>query len=106
MNLSGILVVATPPHLAAVTAELAALPGVEVHHTDPPSGRIIVVQEAESIDDEVAGLKRIKQLPHVVMAEMAYHYFAEDPQNYPPERVQALDRPSVPDYLTPDNLTD
>ncbi|MDZ7753820.1 MAG: chaperone NapD [Gammaproteobacteria bacterium] len=106
MNLSGILVVATPPHMAAVVAELDALPGVEVHHTDPPSGRIIVVQEAESIDDEVAGLKRIKQLPHVVMAEMAYHYFAEDPQNYPPERVEALDRPAVPDYLTADNLTD
>ncbi len=99
MNLSGILVVAKPPNMAAVVAELAALPGVEVHHTDPPCGRIIVVQEAESIDDEVAGLKRIKQLPHVVMAEMAYHYFAEDPRNYPPERVGALDGPTVPDYL-------
>lgn len=100
MNLSGILVVATPQNLGAVVADLTALPGVEVHHTDPPSGRIIVVQEAESIDEEVAGLKRIKQLSRVVMAEMAYHYFAEDPQNYPPERVAALDGPNVPDYLT------
>ncbi len=106
MNLSGILVVATPPNMAAVVAQLAALPGVEVHHTDPPSGRIIVVQEAGSIDDEVAGLKRIKQLTHVVMAEMTYHYFAEDPQNYPPERVEALDGPNRPDYVMPDYLTD
>lgn len=99
MNLSGILVVTKPEHMEAVVSGLADLPGVEVHHTDPASGRIIAVQEAPSIDDEVAGLKRIKGLPHVVLAEMAYHYFGDDPQSYPPERLAALDGPAVPDFL-------
>ncbi len=81
MNLSGILVVATPQHLEAVVTRLSALPGVEVYHTDAQTGRIVVVQEAESVDAEVAGLKRIKQLPEVLLAEMVYHYFAEDEQS-------------------------
>lgn len=78
MNLSGILVVVPPQQLKVSVAELNALPGVEVYHTDAQSGRIVVVQEAESVDAEVEGLKRIKQLPEVILAEMVYHYFAED----------------------------
>lgn len=79
MNLSGILVRALPERLDEVVTRLSTLPGVEVHETDAASGRAIVVQEAATVDDEVAGLVRIKALPGVVAAEMVYHYFAEDP---------------------------
>jgi nitrate reductase NapD len=79
MNLSGIVVVAGPGRLDAVVARLQALAGVEVRQTDPSSGRAVVVQEAATVEDEVAGLARIKALPGVVAAEMVYHYFAEDP---------------------------
>lgn len=99
MNLSGIVVVTKPEHLDSVVSDLGNQPGVEVHYTDPAVGRIVVVQEAESIDDEIAGLKRIKGLPHVAMAEMASHYFGEDPQNYPPDRLGDLERQPVPAYL-------
>jgi len=57
---------------------LGALPGVEVHHRDATSGRIVVTQEGETVDDEVDGLKRIKALPNVILAEMVYHYLEED----------------------------
>jgi nitrate reductase NapD len=57
---------------------LEALPGVEVHHRDEASGRIVVTQEGETVDDEVNGLRRIKSLPNVILAEMVYHYLEQD----------------------------
>ena len=102
MNLSGILVVAKPEWQTEVVAALNALGGVEVHQVDAPSGRIIAVQEAEDIHAEIEGVKRIKALPHVVMAEMVYHYIAEDDKVYeeiPPELVEQEQACSVPAYL-------
>ena len=78
MNLSGIVVVVPPERLADCAADLATLPGVEVHHTDPATGRLIVVQEADDVAAEMAGLMVIKARPHVRMAEMVYHYFANE----------------------------
>lgn len=78
MNLSAILVVTTPSRVDASIAMLANLPGITVHHSDPVTGKIMISQEAESIDAEVEGLKRIKALSEVAMAEMIYHYFEDD----------------------------
>ncbi len=85
MNLSGILVVTRPQRLEALVSTLNALPGVAVHHSDPQTGRIVVVQEADSVDAEVAGLRRIQSLPGVALAEMVYHYFGDDVQLREPE---------------------
>ena len=65
MNVSGILVVTSPEHTRNVIEQLQSLTG-------------IITQEAESIDAEVDGLKRIRALPHIVLAEMSCHYFEED----------------------------
>lgn len=78
MNFSGILVVTPVDAMDATVAALAELPGVDVHHTDPRTGRIIVTQEGRSVGDEVEGLKRIKALPGVILAEMVHHHFEED----------------------------
>ena len=78
MNLSGILVVVPPERMAECATDLATLPGVEVHHSDPATGRLIVVQEADDVAAEMAGLTAIKARPHVRMAEMVYHYFANE----------------------------
>ncbi|MCS6787622.1 MAG: chaperone NapD [Thiobacillaceae bacterium] len=78
MNLSGILVVTRPQHLQEVTTALAALPGVEVHQVDEPTGRIVVVQEAPDVQAEVDGLERMQRLPHVLLATMVYHYFGDE----------------------------
>lgn len=79
MNLSGILVVAQPQWLQGVIEALEAQPGIEVHQVDDATGRIVVVQEADGVDAEAEGLERIRALPHVVLAQMVYHYFADDP---------------------------
>jgi nitrate reductase NapD len=82
VNLSGILVVARQGSQAQVVDALNALDGVEVHQVDEASGRIVAVQEAGDIHAEIEGVKRIKALPHVIMAEMVYHYLAEDERIY------------------------
>ena len=78
MNISGILVITPADRLQETMAALSALPGVDVHHTDPDTGRIVVTQEADSIHAEVDGLKRIKALPHIILAEMVHHHFEDD----------------------------
>lgn len=78
MNLSGILIVSTETEIDILINALNAMPGVEVHHVDQNSSKLIIVQEAETVRDEVDGLKQIKKLPGIVLAEMIYHYIADD----------------------------
>jgi nitrate reductase NapD len=78
VNLSGILVVVPPSEVAASIAALSDLPGVDVHHVDAGSGRIIVTQEGDTVHEEVERLKTIKALPGVILAEMVYHHLEED----------------------------
>ena len=74
MNLSSVLVYSSLKHIDAVIEALSAVPGVEVHHHCRYSGRIVVIQEHENTDKQIEGLEQIKALPHVIAAEMAYHY--------------------------------
>ncbi len=104
MNLSGILVVAKSGHLEEVVAGLKTLAGVEVHQVDESTGRIIVVQEADAIRGEMAGLREIKSLSGVLMAEMVYHYIGEDDEVFdgiPPELAEETPGEAcpVPAYL-------
>jgi nitrate reductase NapD len=78
MNISGILVVTTPGNATNVSEQLQALTGIDIHYVDAAKGRIVITQEAESIRAEVDGLKRIRALPHIILAEMSCHYFEED----------------------------
>ena len=78
MNLSGIAVSLQPSLFDETVARIGELPGIEIHYQDPASHRVVVVQEAETVDAEVEGLKHIKSIPGVVVAELVYHYFAED----------------------------
>ena len=78
MNLSSILVMTSEPHLETTINALTAIDGLQIHYCDPESSRIIVTQESKNTKHEIEGLQRIKSLPHVVMAEMVYHYCEED----------------------------
>lgn len=101
MNLSAILVIVAPNEFDATTTQLNQLSGVETHHSDPATGRVIVTLEAPTIRDEVDGLKRIQDMQHVIMAEMVEHYFEEDPQalsSIPDDLSEGLR--AVPAYLT------
>ncbi len=103
MNISGILVVTSPEHFDDVSEKLKTLPGIDIHFTDNNTGKIVITQEAETIREEVDGLKRIRSLPHVVLAEMSSHYFEEDREilDAIPEELDedALQQDKVPGYL-------
>ena len=58
--------------------QLQQLDGIDVHHIDAATGRIVITQEAATISDEVDGLKRIQALPGIILAEMSYHNFEDD----------------------------
>jgi nitrate reductase NapAB chaperone NapD len=80
MNVSGILVSALPSHVAELVDALARLPLTEVAQVDAPGGRIVVVQERESVAQEFDGLRAIQRLPHVLSADLVMHYFGDDAQ--------------------------
>jgi nitrate reductase NapD len=77
-SVSGLCITARPESIAAVEAVLGSLPGVEVHGSDPHSGRLIVVQEGSSVEDHQAGLRKIQAVPGVLTADLVMHY--EDPE--------------------------
>lgn len=103
MNLSGILIETKPEWLAEVVRQLNCMDGVEVHQVDEAEGRIVAVQEAADIHAELESIKKIKALPHVILAEMVYHYIAEDDKIYealPPElQTPEGEACAVPSYL-------
>ncbi len=102
MNVSGILVVTPEQFFQATIDSLNQLDGIEVHQTDRPTGRIVITQEANSVHDEVEGLKRIKALPHIILAEMVHHHFEEDRETLheiPGDLDDAEGLPEVPAFL-------
>jgi nitrate reductase NapAB chaperone NapD len=101
MNISGILVTTLPEHVAEVARSLSALPGLEVSQTDVSSGKLVVVQEAASVGDEVEGFKRIRTLPHVVAVDLVQHYFEHDNEliDAIPDELNGLEGIRVPTAL-------
>ena len=73
MHYSGILVVVDPMDLRCSIEELGSVPGIEVHYCEPESGRLIVVQETDTVEDQQMGLRRIQALETVKMAALVEH---------------------------------
>jgi nitrate reductase NapD len=78
MNISGILVIVSPERVESMVEHLKGIDGIDVHHIEATTGRIVITQEAETIKAEVDGLKRIRALPGIILAEMSYHNFEDD----------------------------
>ena len=76
-NLAGLVVRTTPDALPQVRARLSALPGVDVHHEDPATGRLIVTLEVTGTFDRDR-LEDIRREPGIVSAELVYHYVEPD----------------------------
>ena len=103
MNISGILVIVSPQNVDSMVTQLNQMDGIDVHHIDAATGRIVITQEADTISDEVDGLKRIRALPGIILAEMSYHNFEDDTElleGIPAELdAEDLDTSNVPGYL-------
>jgi nitrate reductase NapAB chaperone NapD len=82
MHYSGILVLCEPSHAEACAQDLENCPGIDVYVTEKTSGRIVVVLETNTLEEQQAGLRRVEGRPRVRAAELVYHYFG-DPENRP-----------------------
>ena len=73
-SVSGVVVRAAPGDLPQVAARLAGLTGVDVHHLEATTGRVVITLETDRQDDEGDGLERLRREPGVLSAELVYHY--------------------------------
>ena len=80
VHLSGILVLADPQRLETCQRQLESLQGVEVHHTDRSSGRMIAVLESGTLEGQTEGLRRIQELDAVRLAALVEHRIDEEKQ--------------------------
>jgi len=76
-SVSGLCITARPERLAAVEKMLNERPGLEVHARDPKSGRLIAVQECDTVDEHQQRLRELQALPGVLTADLVLHY--QDP---------------------------
>lgn len=73
MNISSVVVKCSPRFLDSVLSDIEKCVGCEVYNYDT-QGRIVVVIEGETTEEESEKLKTISVLPHVLSAEMVYAY--------------------------------
>jgi len=73
LHISGLSVVARPGQLDAAADAIAELPGAEIFARDVATDRLVVVQDLPSVEEHMAGLRRIQALPQVLVAELVYH---------------------------------
>ena len=99
VNISGILVIVTPERVDSMVEHLNGLEGIDVHHIEAATGRIVITQEATTIKDEVDGLKRIRALPGIILAEMSYHNFEDDNELIDAIPADLDDEANIPAYL-------
>ena len=73
-SVSGLCVMVRPEHLDDVESSLAVLDWVEVYARDETTGRLIVVQEHQTIKEHQDGLRRLQAVPHVLTADLVVHH--------------------------------
>ncbi len=72
LHITSLLVHCRPEWLAALKTNLQLLPGLELHQ-ESPSGKLVVVLEAEHESRILAAIDHIQQLPGVLNAALVYH---------------------------------
>ena len=57
--------------------------GVEVHHQDAASGKLVITLEAPSVEMSVEMLRSIRTVSGVLLAEPVYHYLDDGEGDLP-----------------------
>lgn len=77
MNISSIVVLTSPEFTQSVVEDLKNS-GLCDYHLHDELGRIIITIEGENISDEMAKLKIIETMPHVIAANMQMSYTEDE----------------------------
>ena len=72
LHIASLLVHSRPEQLPAVRANLALLPGLELHQHSP-QGKLVVVLETEHEQQILDTIEQIQNLPGVLNAVLIYH---------------------------------
>lgn len=73
-SVSGLCLMVGSGHMGDVEASLRDLDWVEIHARDEATGRLIVVQEHQTIEEHQRGLRRLQEVPHVLTADLVVHH--------------------------------
>lgn len=101
MNISSIVVQTLPKYVEEVVESLKNC-GVCDYHLHDELGRIIVTIEGEGVKEELAKLREIEAIPHVISADMQMAY-SEDELN---ENMQILENSDVVPAVLNDHTID
>lgn len=71
-HITSFVILCRPQLRRGVSAAVAALPGVEVHHCGA-DGKIVAVAEGDDAQAMGEALMRLQDLPGVAAANMVYH---------------------------------
>ena len=74
---AGVLVRVRPDVWAEGLAALAAVDGVELHHQDIETGRVVATVETRAMEQQESVIRTIRGLPGVLLAEPVYAYATE-----------------------------
>ncbi len=100
MNISSIVVQTRPEFLNEVLEKLKASPLCDYHFHDE-KGRIIITIEGEGIEEEMAKLREIEKIPHIISADMQMSY-SEEELEAEKEKLEKIG--SVPEMLNDETL--
>jgi nitrate reductase NapD len=79
MNLSSVVVIPHPQHVASLVSALDAIDGVEVAAVSP-EGRIIATIETTSDRETISTYELISQMDGLMSASMVYHQTETEPE--------------------------
>ena len=101
MNISSVVVKCAPEYLEFVLDKLRESGDCEIYASDE-LGRIIIILEGETTEDESEKLRRIQEIPHILSAEMVYAFSENEfsPEEDKFERVN----PEIVDRLNDDGI--
>ena len=74
MSLSSVVVYYASNQEYAVRRAIEAQPNIEIFHHCPWTGRLVLVLDHDDEEAAATRLEWIKALPHVLAADMVYHY--------------------------------
>jgi len=84
-SVSGLCLMVRPERMQDVENELDELEWLEVHTRDTATGRLVVVQEHNTVEEHQQGLRRLQAIPHVLTADLVVHYTDRDEDSSPVE---------------------
>ena len=74
MNISGIVVHASPDKIDMVRAQLEKIPGVEVHAASAEGKMVVTIEKSD--DRETTDIfEEISRIPGILSTAMVYHHF-------------------------------